>query len=106
MMDDEEIRAILTYNTIPPLFGGWTPSYNGDPCMGGHTPQSTHKYGTKAYCGRCERQLDLRRCLCGEETHRGGLARSFCPNRMRFDQRDAETHANLIALLLRAQSDS
>lgn len=75
-----------------PIFGGWTPAYLGDPCRGGHPPQSIHGEGAAAECGRCGRRLDLRRCLCGEEDHRSGLSRSFCPNRMRFDQRDADEH--------------
>lgn len=71
-----------------PLFGGWTPTYEGDPCKGGHPPQSVQD----GKCGRCGRSVDPRRCLCGEESHRSGLSRSMCPTRMRFDQRDAEDH--------------
>jgi hypothetical protein len=78
-----------------PLFGGWTPTYEGDPCSGGHPPQSIDDDELGFYCGRCGRALDMTRCLCGEESHRGGLSRSMCPNRMRFDKRDAEDHASL-----------
>lgn len=75
----------------PPLFGGWTPTYEGDPCGGGHVGHYADENGDER-CNRCGRLVDLRRCLCGEETHRGSVARSYCPLRMRFDQRDAEVH--------------
>lgn len=75
-----------------PLFGGWSPTYEGDMCKGGHPPQSV----SDGECGRCGRAIDLSRCLCGEESHRSGLSRSMCPNRMRLDMRDAETHADVI----------
>lgn len=71
-----------------PMFGGWTPTYEGDPCMGGHPPQAVRE----GRCGRCSRAVDERRCLCGDPSHRGGLSRSMCPTRMRFDQRDAQEH--------------
>lgn len=74
-----------------PLFGGWTPTYDGDMCKGGHPPQSIKDY----VCGRCGRTIDARRCLCGDPLHRGGLSRSMCGNRMRFDKRDVELHAEL-----------
>lgn len=87
-------ELIAWERSIPPLFGGWTPTYEGDMCKGGH-PGPQHLLNGRPTCNRCGRHLDLRRCLCGEETHRSGLSRSFCSNRMRFDQRDAEDHAHM-----------
>lgn len=74
-----------------PIFGGWTPTYEGDMCQGGHPPQSI----TDNECGRCGRKVDPAPCLCGDPTHRGQLSRSMCPTRMRFDKRDAEEHMGI-----------
>lgn len=87
----------MTEAQPPPLFGGWTPTYEGDPCGGGHVGNYQDENGDER-CHRCGRLVDLRRCLCGEESHRSGLSRSYCPNRMRFDQRDAEDHAVLFSV--------
>ncbi len=76
-----------------PIFGGWTPTYEGDLCQGGH-PQSI----TDHECGRCGRKVDPFPCLCGDPDHRGQLSRSMCPTRMRFDKRDAEVHLGVTTL--------
>lgn len=92
---DHNTVDIKCYGPTPeppkPLFGGWTPTYENDLCKGGHPPQSV----VSGKCRRCSRLVDERRCLCGDPAHRGGLSRSMCPTRMRFDQRDAELHADL-----------
>lgn len=84
---------------FPPLFGGWTPTYGGDLCKGGHPPNSGYKDDQgRDLCNRCGRFLDLRRCRCGQESHSGalgGVARSFCDVRARFDRADAADQMDL-----------
>lgn len=65
--------------------GGWTPTYEGDMCQGGHPPQSVHDDGTGVpECGRCGRAVDRTPCGCGEVGHEA-LSRSFCPTMIRLD---------------------
>lgn len=85
--------------TFPPLFGGWTPTYGGDLCKGGHPPSTGYKDDQgRDRCNRCGRFLDLRRCHCGQQSHSGalgGVARSFCDVRSRLDRADVGDHPEL-----------
>ena len=68
------------------IAGGWTPTWDGDLCKGGHPPQSIRTDGADGtICDRCGRQVDLTPCGCGAKGHEA-LSRSFCPNRVREDQ--------------------
>lgn len=71
---------------MPPPDGGWTPSYEGDMCIGGHPPQSVHTNpdGTEE-CGRCGRAIDRTVCGCDDPGHEY-LSRSFCPIVMQRDK--------------------
>lgn len=81
--------------------GGWTPTYEGDPCQGGHP--GFHTMGqedgqTVPRCNRCGRVVVLRPCGCTE--HQGSaLGRSYCPVRMRMDHQDVEQMARAGILL-------
>jgi hypothetical protein len=67
------------------LFGGWTPTHRDDPCGGGHV--GYYMEDGVARCNRCGRLVDLRPCGCGKTGHEG-LGRSYCPNRIAWDQRE------------------
>lgn len=75
-----------------PLFGGWTKTYEGDLCQGGHPGGHYEEEGWHR-CHRCGRKLDLMRCSCGNEGHTE-VSRSFCPVRVRMDQRDIRIHTD------------
>lgn len=64
--------------------GGWTPTYEGDMCSGGHPPQSIGMEGNLPCCNRCGRLIDRTPCGCGEPGHEA-LSRSFCPTMIRLD---------------------
>jgi hypothetical protein len=82
--------------TTPPPLGGWTSTYEWDPCSGGHPgPRSVDDEGVLR-CNRCGRAIDLTPCGCGEPGHEG-VSRSYCPvmsSRDRSEIRRRERRAN------------
>lgn len=99
-------RALQTHVCFPEtagLFGGWTPTYEGDPCQGGHpgfhhiAPHLEADGNTITQvprCNRCGRVMDLRRCGCPEHEN-SQLSRSYCPTRVRQDQTEVLRMARL-----------
>lgn len=71
-------------------YGGWTrlpeDQARWDGCTGGHPGGWYRDEHGDPHCPRCGRLLDLDVCGCGTAGHEH-LSRSFCPVRMRDDQR-------------------